>query len=300
MDPRTTPESKDLQESQPKKTSSRPQSPDPERNSRYKLSISTIPFFTPKPKAGGMSHSQSMPEFGLDDSASPTASTSPRSPDRLRSSAKSTSPKLSSSPSSRRSHPDSQAEETNKIYQLAALEDALQTALPEGFNLTEFSSSISDNKIAPGMFYFTIANTNGDVVFKESHPIYRLNALDDFVEIFNKKCTYAKLDAETIARGMNPTNFILSPIKLNFGQAVFVTGESAALGNWTTCLRLHFNKTQQAWRLTLPAGIDDPNYKYKTGAYAETDINKLAWEQYEGNRQLLPLQLQNSRKLSMK
>lgn len=310
MDSRPPKDSKDAQDSQAKATSSRPQSPerptspDPERGSRYKMTISSIPLFaTPKPKSGGMHHSQSMPEFGTEDSTSPKSPTSPLSPSRLRGSTRSTSPISPSSPSGRKFLKDNHADEIYKIYRLAALEDAIQSTLPDGFSLAEFTSCLTDDKVAPGLFYCSIANAKGDVVFRENFPEYKLNQLEDFVEAFNKQCPYVVLSAESITRRMDPNNFILSTIKLEFGNAVFVTGESNALGNWTTCLRLNFNKTQQAWRLTLPEGIDDPRYKFKTGLFAEgktADSNKLVWEDLCGNRQLLPSQLQASRKSGLK
>lgn len=281
--------------------------PEPARGSRFTLTLQNLPSLTDKKAASGMRHSASEPTFSPDDMASPKSPSSPLSAGRSSGSRGSKSPdspsgKHSMFLSTRGSSQDANPEIYLKYLQ-ASIEDAIQNALSDDYYLAEFSCSNTFSTVNPGhQFHCVIASKkNNNVVFNKTYSAFTLNSIDNFIESFNKDCEFAKLTAEAITYGLDQNNFILAAITLAFGQAVFVTGESKALGNWTTCYRLNFNKTLKEWRFTLPPGIDDERYKYLIGPYAEgkttsapTDLknSNLIWERLEGNRSLPPEQVQ--------
>lgn len=305
----------EAQRKETRKTVTRPTSPDPtgsqdpERGSRYRLTLANTPFFSKS--SSGMHHSASMPNFPSEEMTSPKSPSSPLSGGRVRANSKSKSPDSPASPSGRHSlfrssncSTQNISEEAFRTYLQASIEDAIQNALSDGYYLAEFSTSFAESTVNPGhQFHCVIASSNHNVVFKKTYSAFKLNSIDNFVEKFNDDCPLAKLTPGAITRGLDQNNFILSPLNPGFGNAVFVTGESEVLGHWVKSLRLNYNKTLKAWRLTLPEGVTDPKYKYKKGPFAEgknPDSDRLAWEDYHGNRELLPAQIQSAnRKFGM-
>lgn len=63
------------------------------------------------------------------------------------------------------------------------------------------------------------------------------------------------------------TMSLQSPIKPEFGSAVFITGADPKLGAWETAFRLNYNETTKGWEYQLPAGLNENEFKFLTGAF---------------------------------
>ncbi len=273
-------------------SSSRPQSPEPTPGSRY-----TIRLASPS----SMQHSASMPNLGFSEPTSPQSPARPLSPVERSSSPLSgnrhtlyVSPVASPTLSSK--HPHNRHDESLYCEQLlASIEDALHTCLNDEYCLTNFSFLAPTSSEPSGQFHCIISKIDGTMVINDIYSIFKLRSIENLVECINSH-DICNLSAAQIYQGLDQKNILLSPLRTEPGNAVFVTGECPVLGHWESAIRLNYSEHHKAWRFTLPAGITHKDYKFKLGPYSagkNPDCSILKWEDYPGNRQLLSVQLQH-------
>jgi hypothetical protein len=284
-------------------SSTKAQSPEPAKGSRYKLALNESSIFKrPLP------HSASMPNLDSDDSElSPKQSiTRPQSPveqsSRMRSPESPSSPasgrhSLLSSPILEPKHPHKTLDAaTYRFYLIASIEDAIRSSMSDEYCLAKFSYIEPQGYSDPaGRFHCVIHTIAGEEVFNEQYHILKLSSIEKFVEAFNRDCKLFAINAEQVIRGCDQNKFILSALNPGPGNAVFIVGEDEVLGDWTHSHRMNWSDAHFAWRYTPPADMTKGSYKHQLGSFAagkNPESHTLKWEEYPGNRQLLPLQLQ--------
>ncbi len=178
----------------------------------------------------------------------------------------------------------------------AAIEDAILTMLPDELTLTQFSSFTSNSYGDPYYQFRCVIKRGDEVILDENYSLLKLISIENLAAKISSDCNKIHVDAEKLAaciyRGIDQNNVLLAPLDPGVGKAVFISGEDPALGHWEIATRLHYNKTQKAWRITLPERINKGAFKYLINDYAlgkSTSTKLLGWENGD-NRTLKPEQ----------
>lgn len=90
------------------------------------------------------------------------------------------------------------------------------------------------------------------------------------------------------AENIRARELLTSDLNPGFGQAVYITGADALLGEWQQAERLQYDEETQHWQYLLPLGVKQDEYKFLTGSFELGEKASTAQLSFEpgNNRQL--------------
>jgi hypothetical protein len=181
----------------------------------------------------------------------------------------------------------------------ASIEDALLTTTNDTLEIIKISCEINPSMSNPWYTLSITSRTNNQPPVTTNYSYLSITSVDALAIKFIKDFPTIEITAEEltakIARGLDQKNVLLSPLNPGMNKAVFISGEDPEFGNWEWAVRLTYNTTQKAWRLTK--GLQKGEYKCLTGDFTLgkkiAEVKELIWEQHD-NRQLTDTKYENT------